>query len=69
MATGKIVFLLVLLAICVALSYAKLWMERRSRAAAVIQLVSRTRRPPPFQCRARLDEFPAIHMLWDINLR
>jgi hypothetical protein len=46
MATGKIVFLLVLLAICVALSYAKLWMERRSRAAAVIQLVSRTRRPP-----------------------
>jgi hypothetical protein len=44
MVTGKIVFLLVLLAICVALSHGRLWMERRSRAAAVIQLVSRTRR-------------------------
>jgi hypothetical protein len=45
MVTGKIVILLVLLAICVALSYARLWMERRSRAAAVIQLVSRARCP------------------------
>ena len=44
MVTGKIVFLLVLLAICVALSHDRLWIERRSRAAAVIQLVSRTRR-------------------------
>jgi hypothetical protein len=44
MVTGKIVFLLVLLAICVALSHGRLWIERRSRAAAVIQLVSRTRR-------------------------
>jgi hypothetical protein len=44
MVTGKIVFLLVLLAICVALSHGRLWIERRSRATAVIQLVSRTRR-------------------------
>ena len=39
MATGKIVVLFVLLAICVALSYAGLWMEWRNRAVAVIQLV------------------------------
>ena len=45
MATGKIVVLLILVAICLALSYARLWMERRSRAAAVIQLVGRIRRP------------------------
>ena len=44
MATGKIVVLFVLLAICVALSYAGLWMEWRNRAVAVIQLISRTRR-------------------------
>ena len=37
----KIVFLLLLIAICVALSYAGLWMEWRNRAVAVIQLVSR----------------------------
>ena len=43
MATGKIVVLFVLLAICVALSYAGLWMEWRNRAVAVIQLVSRIR--------------------------
>ena len=39
----KIVFLLLLIAICVALSYAGLWMEWRNRAVAVIQLVSRIR--------------------------
>jgi hypothetical protein len=41
----KLVVLFVLLAICVALSKAQLWMERRSRAAAVIQLVRRARCP------------------------
>ena len=40
---GKIAFLLLLIAICVALSYAGLWMEWRNRAVAVIQLVSRIR--------------------------
>ena len=39
----KIVFLLLLIAICVALSYAGLWMEWRNRAVAVIQLISRIR--------------------------
>jgi Tfp pilus assembly protein PilO len=39
----KIVFLLLLVATCVALSYAGLWMEWRNRAVAVIQLVSRIR--------------------------
>jgi hypothetical protein len=52
MATGKIVVLLVLLAICVALSYVRLWMERRSRAAAVSQLVSHTRRAPAVSLRS-----------------
>ena len=40
---GKIVFLILLVAICVALSYAELWMEWRNRAVAVIRLVSRIR--------------------------
>jgi hypothetical protein len=39
----KIVLLLLLIAICVALSYAGLWREWRNRAVAVIQLVSRIR--------------------------
>jgi hypothetical protein len=43
MINGKIVFLLLLVATCVALSYAELWMEWRNRAVAVIQLASRTR--------------------------
>jgi hypothetical protein len=41
MINGKIVFLLFLIAICVALSYAGLWMEWRNRAVATIQLVRR----------------------------
>ena len=40
---GKIAFLLLLIAICVGLSYAGLWMEWRNRAVAVIQSVSRIR--------------------------
>ena len=43
MITGKIVFLLLLVATCVVLSYAGLWMEWRNRALAVIQLASRAR--------------------------
>jgi hypothetical protein len=43
MIDGKIVFLLLLIATCVALSYASLWMEWRNRAVSVIQLVSRIR--------------------------
>ena len=38
---GKVLFLLLLIAICVALSYAGPWMEWRNRAVAIIQLVSR----------------------------
>jgi hypothetical protein len=41
MINGKIVFLLLLIAICVALSYAGMWLEWRNRAVATIQLVSR----------------------------
>jgi hypothetical protein len=43
MIDGKIVFLLLLIATCVALSYAGLWMEWRNRAIATIQSVSRIR--------------------------
>ena len=43
MINGKIAFLLLLIAVCVALSHAGLWMEWRNRAVAVIQLVSRIR--------------------------
>jgi hypothetical protein len=43
MISGKLVFLLLLIATCVALSYAGLWMEWRNRTVKVIQLVSRIR--------------------------
>jgi hypothetical protein len=43
MINGKIVFLLLLVAICVALSYAGLWIEWRNRAVAVIQSATRIR--------------------------
>ena len=43
MINGKIAFLLLLVATCVALSYAGLWMEWRKRAVAVIRLGSRIR--------------------------
>jgi hypothetical protein len=43
MINGKIVFLLVLVATCVAISYAGLWIEWRNRAVAVIQSASRIR--------------------------
>jgi hypothetical protein len=43
MIDGKIIFLLLLIATCVALSYAGLWMEWRNRAIATIQSVSRIR--------------------------
>ena len=43
MIDGKIVFLLLLIAICVALSYAEMWLEWRNRAVAAIQLVTRIR--------------------------
>jgi hypothetical protein len=51
----KIVFLLLLIAICVALSYAGLWMEWRNRAVAVIQLVSRIRPLRRFNAERSLD--------------
>jgi len=38
---GKTIFLLLLIAICVAVSYAGLWVKWRNRAVAIIQLVSR----------------------------
>jgi hypothetical protein len=41
MVNGKIVFLLLLIAIWVALSYAGMWLEWRNRAVAAIQLVTR----------------------------
>jgi hypothetical protein len=44
MINGKIVFLLLLIAICVALSYAEMWLEWRNRAVAAIQLVRPRRR-------------------------
>ena len=71
MATGKIVFLLVLLAISVALSYAKLWMERRRRAAADNPIGEAALGAPPavsMQTRA-LAEFQPTTWPWDINLR
>jgi hypothetical protein len=37
MVNGKIVFLLLLIAICVAVSYAGMWLEWRNRAIAAIQ--------------------------------
>jgi hypothetical protein len=43
MINGKIVFLLLLVATCVAISYAGLWIEWRNRAVAVIQSASRIR--------------------------
>jgi hypothetical protein len=43
MINGKIVFLLILVATCVAISYAGLWIEWRNRAVAVIQSASRIR--------------------------
>jgi hypothetical protein len=43
MINGKIVFLLLLIAICVALSYAEMWLKWRNRAFATIQLVSGVR--------------------------
>ncbi len=43
MINGKIAFLLLLVATCVTLSYAGLWMEWRNRAVAVIRSVSRIR--------------------------
>ena len=52
---GKIAFLLLLIAICVALSYAGLWMEWRNRAIAVIQLVSRIRPLRRFNAERSLD--------------
>ena len=47
MVNGKIVFLLILVATCVAISYAGLWIEWRNRAVAVIQSASRIR---PLRC-------------------
>jgi hypothetical protein len=44
MINGKIVFLLLLIAICVAFSYAEMWLEWRNRAVAAIQLVRPRRR-------------------------
>jgi hypothetical protein len=40
-AIGKIVFLLLLIAICIAVSYAGLWVELRNRVVALIRLVRR----------------------------
>ena len=56
----KIVFLLLLIAICVALSYAGLWMEWRNRAIAIIQSASHIRPLRRFYSPARRRQAPLM---------
>jgi hypothetical protein len=64
MINGKIAFLLLLVATCVALSHAGLWMEWRNRAVAVIRLVSRIRPLRRFNAEQSLG-----HVEWLVNDR